>query len=255
MSQPAAPHEPASVRLVIISIGLLLMLAALDQTIVSTALPTIVADLGGLEHLSWVVTAYVLASTIVAPLYGKLGDLYGRRVMVFVAVGLFLAGSTLAGAANSMLWLILSRALQGLGGGGLFVLALSVIGVVVSPKDRGKYQGLFAAVFSIASVIGPLAGGFFVETLSWHWIFYINLPLGAVALAVFASAYTASPKRAKHTIDGAGAATLTLALGAITLATSLGGRTYPWASPQILGLAALGIVAALAFVRIEARAP
>lgn len=249
-----SPSKPMSVRLVIFSIGLLLMLAALDQTIVSTALPTIVADLGGLEHLSWVVTAYVLASTIVAPLYGKLGDLFGRRVMVFIAVGLFLTGSALSGAANSMLWLILARALQGLGGGGLFVLALSVIGVIVSPKDRGKYQGLFAAVFSIASVVGPLAGGIFVQTLSWHWIFYINLPLGAVALAVFASAYTTSPKRAAHKIDWAGAAALTLALGSLTLATSLGGHTYPWASPQIITLGTLGLVAGVAFVWIESRA-
>ena len=148
--------------LVILSIGLLLLLAALDQTIVSTALPTIVADLGGLDHLSWVFTAYILTSTIVAPLYGKLGDLYGRRMMVFVSVALFLVGSGLCAMSSSMTMLIVSRAVQGLGGGGLFVLALSVVADVIAPKDRGKVQGVFAAVFSLSSIIGPLAGGWFV---------------------------------------------------------------------------------------------
>lgn len=195
---------PARIRTIILSIGALLFLAALDQTIVSTALPTIVADLGGLEHLSWVVTAYILASTIAAPLYGKLGDLYGRRNTVFVSVGLFLLGSALAGAAQSMTWLIASRALQGLGGGGLFVLALSVIGDVIPPKDRGKTQGIFAATFSISSVIGPLIGGYFVEQFSWHWIFYINVPIGILAVVGFASAFEPTGNRTKHVIDWAG---------------------------------------------------
>jgi MFS family permease len=148
LAAPVSP--PGSVRVVIFSVAVLLLLAALDQTIVSTALPTIVADLGGIEHLSWVVTAYILASTVVAPLYGKLGDLYGRRVMVFISVGLFLAGSMLCGLANSMTLLILARAVQGLGGGGLFVLALSIIGDVIEPKDRGKVQGVFATVFGVS---------------------------------------------------------------------------------------------------------
>ena len=167
-------HEHATnVRMVIFSIAILLLLASLDQTIVSTALPTIVADLGGIDHLSWVVTAYILSSTVVAPLYGKLGDLYGRRNTVVVSVGLFLLGSVLCGLSQDMTQLILSRALQGFGGGGLFVLALSVIGDVIPPKDRGKVQGVFAAVFSMSSVIGPLIGGWFVEAFSWHWIFLL----------------------------------------------------------------------------------
>ena len=177
-SSHSSGQETGSMRLVILSIGLLLLLASLDQSIVSTALPTIVADLGGLEHLSWVVTAYILTSTIVAPLYGKLGDLYGRRNTIFVSVALFLLGSVLCGVAPSMTFLIIARAVQGLGGGGLFVLALSVVGDVVPPRERGKIQGVFAAVFSTSSVLGPLAGGWISENLDWHWIFFINLPLG-----------------------------------------------------------------------------
>ncbi len=204
----APPAHRGSIGMVIFSIGLLLLLAALDQTIVSTALPTIVADLGGLEHLSWVVTAYILSSTLVAPLYGKLGDLYGRRLMVFVSVGLFLVGSALCGVAGSMGFLIAARAVQGLGGGGLFVLALSVVGDVIAPRDRGKVQGVFAAVFSASSVIGPLAGGWFVEAFSWHWIFFINIPLGLLAIVIFAASFAAHPTRQRHSIDWAGAAAL-----------------------------------------------
>ena len=243
-----------SIRMVIFSIGLLLLLASLDQTIVSTALPTIVADLGGLEHLSWVVTAYILSSTLVAPLYGKLGDLYGRRLMVFISVGLFLFGSALCGLAQSMGFLIASRAIQGLGGGGLFVLALSVIGDVIPPNERGKVQGVFAAVFSASSVIGPLAGGWFVEAVSWHWIFYINLPLGFIAIAGFAASFAAHPERQRHKIDWAGAAALSVALGALTLVTSLGGSTLAWGSPLALTLIALVPVALAAFLWIERRA-
>lgn len=243
-----------SIRLVIASIGLLLLLASLDQTIVSTALPTIVADLGGLEHLSWVVTAYILSSTLAAPLYGKLGDLYGRRLMVFISVGLFLFGSALCGLAQSMGFLIFSRAIQGLGGGGLFVLALSVIGDVIPPSDRGKVQGVFAAVFSASSVIGPLAGGWFVEAFSWHWIFYINLPLGIIAIAGFAASFAANPERKRHKIDWAGAAALSVALGALTLVTSLGGSTLDWTAPETLALIALVPVALAGFAWIESRA-
>ena len=260
MSPPsqAAPSDgqPAtSVRLVIVSIGLLLLLAALDQTIVSTALPTIVADLGGLDHLSWVVTAYILSSTVVAPIYGKLGDLYGRRNTVVVSVGLFLLGSALCGIATSMTFLIFARALQGLGGGGLFVLALSVIGDVIPPRDRGKIQGVFAAVFGVSSVIGPLMGGWFVEAFSWHWIFFINIPLGGLAVAGFLASFKPMAPRVGHAIDWWGAATLSLCLAALTLVTSLGGRSYGWASPQILGLTAVTLAAGAAFLAIERRTP
>ncbi len=249
-----AQHETGSLRLVILSIGLLLLLASLDQSIVSTALPTIVADLGGLDHLSWVVTAYILTSTIVAPLYGKLGDLYGRRNTIFVSVAVFLAGSALCGVAGSMMFLIIARAIQGLGGGGLFVLALSVVGDAVPPRERGKIQGVFAAVFSTSSVLGPLAGGWISQNLDWHWIFFINLPLGLIALVGFAASFKPRGIRTKHQIDWWGAITLTLGLGALTLLTSLGGRSFAWSSPPALGLAALTSVSLIAFVAIEARA-
>ncbi len=249
-----APHETGSLRLVILSIGLLLLLASLDQSIVSTALPTIVSDLGGLDHLSWVVTAYILTSTIVAPLYGKLGDLYGRRVTVFACVAIFILGSALCGVATSMTFLIIARAIQGLGGGGLFVLALSVIGDVVPPRERGKIQGVFAAVFSTSSVLGPLAGGWLSENANWHWIFFINIPLGLIALVGFAFSFKARPSRTDHKIDWWGALTLTLGLGALTLLTSLGGRSFDWASSSAFGLAALTILSLIAFVLIERKA-
>lgn len=251
---PNPDEAKPNIRVIIGSIGILLMLAALDQTIVSTALPTIVSDLGGLEHLSWVVTAYILASTVVAPLYGKIGDLFGRRNTVFVAVALFLFGSALCGIATNMPFLIAARALQGLGGGGLFVLALSVIGEVIPPRDRGKVQGLFAAVFSIASIVGPLLGGFFVEVFSWHWIFYINIPLGALAVAGFATSFKPTGRRVKHKIDWFGALTLTLVLAGVTLFTSLGGQTFAWTSPEIIGLAVISVVSFVLFLRIESRA-
>ena len=248
------PEAQSSVAVVISSVAVLLLLAALDQTIVSTALPTIVADLGGLEYLSWVVTAYILSSTVVAPLYGKLSDLYGRRIMVFVAVGLFLVGSVLCGISQSMNALIASRAVQGFGGGGLFVLALSIIGDVIAPKDRGKIQVVFTAVFSISSIIGPLMGGWFVENLSWHWIFFINIPLGGAALLGFALGFKAHPVQVSHKIDYAGALLLTLALGSLVLVSSLGGHSFGWASPEVLGLIALCVVSTGLFLWVESRA-
>lgn len=255
---PAAPDTsaigPSSVRVVIGSVAVLLLLAALDQTIVSTALPTIVADLGGLDHLSWVVTAYILASTVVAPLYGKLGDLYGRRVMVFVSVTTFLLGSILCGAATSMEFLIAARAVQGLGGGGLFVLALSIIADVIAPRDRGKIQGVFAGVFGVSSVIGPLIGGWFVEVASWHWIFYVNLPFGLAALAGFFFGFKAPTTRVEHKIDYLGAALLSMALGGLVLVTSLGGRTFGWSDPILIAIMAVAAVSLLAFLRVESTA-
>lgn len=249
-----APPEKTAVGVVIASVAVLMLLAALDQTIVSTALPTIVSDLGGLDQLSWVVTAYILASTVVAPIYGKLGDLYGRRNVVFVSVTLFLTGSVLCGLATNMTFLILARTLQGLGGGGLFVLALSIIGDVIAPKDRGKIQGIFAGVFGISSVAGPLIGGWFVDAFTWHWIFFINLPIGLAALIGFALGFKPTGQRTHRKIDYAGASALTVALASIVLVSSLGGRTIAWSDPIAIGLIATTIVATIAFVFIEMRA-
>ncbi len=251
-ASPAAPQ--GSTFVVIMYVALLLLMAALDQTVVSTALPTIVADLGGLDHLSWVFTAYILTSTVVAPLYGKLGDLYGRRIMVFAAVALFLAGSLACAASSNMNALIIARAVQGLGGGGLFVLALSVVGDVIAPKDRGKVQGMFAAVFSLSSVIGPLMGGWFVDVFSWHWIFLINLPLGAIAVLMFGLNFPAHTALVGHKIDWLGAALLTLALSLVILVCSLGGRELPWNGALTWALIGLSLAATLAFVWAETRA-
>lgn len=251
---PVDEGPAQSPTLIVVSIGLLLLLAALDQTIVSTALPTIVADLGGLDHLSWVVTAYILASTVVAPLYGKIGDLYGRRNTVFVSVGLFLLGSVLCGMASSMTMLIFARALQGLGGGGLFVLALSVIGEVIPARERGKVQGVFASVFAVSSVIGPLIGGWFVEFFTWHWIFYINLPIGLLAVIGFASGFKPTGKRVSRKIDWLGAASLSAALASMTLFSSLGGRSFAWGSPESIGLGFVAIASIVVFLWAETKA-
>ena len=242
---------------VLVSIGALLLgllLAALDQTIVSTALPTIVSDLGGLEHLSWVVTAYLLASTAATPLWGKLGDQYGRKRLFQIAIVIFLIGSALCGAAQNMPQLIGFRALQGLGGGGLIVLSMAIVGDVVSPRERGRYQGLFGAVFGATSVLGPLLGGLFTEHLSWRWVFYINLPVGVVALAVIATALHIPRKPTRHVIDYLGTFLIAAVATCLVLVASLGGTTWGWGSPQIIGLAVLGVVLIAAFVAVERRA-
>ncbi|MFD4797999.1 MDR family MFS transporter [Streptomyces anulatus] len=254
---PPAPGEGQSHRSVLVAIGALLLgmlLAALDQTIVSTALPTIVSELGGLDHLSWVVTAYLLAATAATPLWGKLGDQYGRKKLFQTAIVIFLIGSALCGVAQNMPQLIGFRALQGLGGGGLMVLSMAIVGDLVTPRERGKYQGLFGAVFGVTSVLGPLLGGFFTEHLSWRWVFYINLPIGVVALVVIAAVLHIPVRREKHTIDYLGTFLIASVATALVLVASLGGTTWAWSSPQIIGLAVLAVVLLVAFIAVERRA-
>jgi EmrB/QacA subfamily drug resistance transporter len=231
-----------------------MLLAMLDNMIVAPALPTIVGELGGLNHLAWIATGYILASTVATPIWGKLGDLFGQRITFVSAIGVFLLGSALSGASQSMEQLIAFRALQGLGAGGLMVGVLSIIGQMIPPRDRGKYQGVMMAVMPVAMIGGPLIGGFITDNLSWRWAFYVNLPLGAIALIVSWINLRRLPKGSgKARIDWLGTALLTVWITALVLITSWGGTQYAWASPQILALIAVTLVAFVAFVAVQRR--
>src|SRR3954469_14159411 len=237
-----------ALRTVFIALMLGMFLAALDQTIVSTALPTIVGDLSGLNHLSWVVTSYLLASTISTPLYGKLGDMLGRKPLFLAAIVIFLAGSMLAGLSQSMGELVGFRALQGVGAGGLMVGAQAIIADIVPPRERGRYVGLIGSVFAVASVAGPLLGGFLVDNLSWRWVFYVNLPIGAVALVIVMTRLHLHTPQVRHKIDILGATLLSGAVTALIMVATWGGSEYQWRSTQIVGLGVAGLALLVCFI-------
>ena len=260
MSAVAAPRsapprvDRATQNLVFATVALGLLLAALDQTIVSTALPTIVGDLGASGHQSWVVTAYLLAETVMTAVAGKFGDLFGRKRVFQIAVVVFIAGSALSGAAQSMDWLIAARAVQGLGGGALTVTATALIGDVIPLRERGRYQGMLGGVFGITTVLGPLLGGVFTDDLTWRWAFYVNVPVAIVVIALSARTIPAMKTAGRPIIDYAGIAFVGIGAAALTLAVSWGGSTYPWISAQVLGLVGIAIVALIIFVFVESRA-
>ncbi|WP_433529759.1 MDR family MFS transporter [Micromonospora sp. CA-263727] len=263
MAQQTQAAVRPNIRVVLFGLMIAMMLAMLDNMIVSTALPRIVGEFGGLNHFTWVVTAYVLGTTVSTPIWGKLGDLYGRKAVFLTAVVVFLIGSALCGMAGSgifggpddgMVQLIAFRAVQGLGAGGLMVGVMAIIGDLVPPRERGRYQGMIAGIMAIAMVAGPLVGGFITDHLSWRWAFYVNLPLGGVALVLLIATMHLPKYRTEHRIDWLGAALLSVGITAIVLITTWGGNEYAWASPQILGLAGLAVVALVAFGFVERRA-
>ncbi|MEV8514025.1 MDR family MFS transporter [Dactylosporangium sp. NPDC051484] len=259
MSETTAQNADEATRRTIKAVlpGLLMaiLLAMLDNVIVGTAMPRIVGDLGGVDHLSWVVTAYVLGTTVSTPLWGKLGDLYGRKTVFITSIVLFLIGSMLCGLAQSMPELIGFRAFQGLGAGGLIVGAMSVIGDLVPPRDRGKYQGQFAAVMAVAMVGGPLIGGFITDHANWRWSFFVNVPLGGAALILLALRLHLPKRRTEHRIDWLGASLLSVGVTALVLITTWGGNQYAWGSAQIRGLAVLAVLTLVSFVLVERRHP
>ncbi|OBG79587.1 MDR family MFS transporter [Mycobacterium sp. E3305] len=246
--------DPQRRNFIFVAILLGMLMAALDQTIVATALPTIVANLGGAGHQSWVVTSYLLASTIITALVGKFGDLFGRKRVFQAAVVFFVAGSVLCGLSSSMGMLVASRALQGIGGGGLMVTAMALIGEVIPLRDRGRYQGAMGAVFGVTTVIGPLLGGYFTDHFTWRWAFWINVPISVVVFFVAAAAIPPLSERTKPVIDYTGILLVGLGAAGLTLATSWGGTTYPWGSPTIIGLFAGSVVALCLFAWVESRA-
>ncbi|MFJ5261058.1 MDR family MFS transporter [Streptomyces sp. NPDC088387] len=254
MAETETGKEPRSVRVVILALMIAMMLAMLDNMIIGTAMPTIVGELGGLEHLSWVVTAYTLATAASTPIWGKLGDLYGRKGSFLASIVIFLAGSALSGMAQDMGQLIGFRAVQGLGAGGLLVGVMAIIGDLVSPRERGKYQGMMAGVMALAMIGGPLVGGTITDNWGWRWAFYINLPLGIVALALVIAVLHLPKKRSQARIDYPGAALLTVGITAIVLVTTWGGTEYAWTSARIMELIGIGVAALVGFVYWQTKA-
>jgi EmrB/QacA subfamily drug resistance transporter len=251
-ARPGGPRR--EVLIVLPGLLLAIIIAMLDQLVVSTALPRIVGELGGLSKLSWVVTAYILTSTIATPLYGKLGDQYGRKRLLMIAIVIFLIGSALSGLSHSIDQLIAFRALQGIGAGGLMVGALATIGDMVSPRERGQYMGYMMAAMMLAMIAGPLVGGYLTDSAGWRWIFYINMPVGGAALIYLAATLHLPRGIVQHKIDYLGAALLAVAATAIVLLTTWAGTQYAWGSSRIIGLGILALVAIGVFLVIEARA-
>jgi EmrB/QacA subfamily drug resistance transporter len=242
-------------RILAIYLGLMvtLLLAALDQTIVSTALPRIVSDVGGITQYSWVFTAYMLTSTVTVPIYGRLGDVHGRRPLLLIAISIFIVGSALCGLAQGMTELIVFRAIQGIGAGGLFPLSLAVVGAIVPPRERGRWQGLIGAVFAASSIIGPAIGGFIVDNTTWRWVFLVNLPIAGIALVVISLTMPRRAVRAEHSIDWLGAGLLSAGTASLLLGLVWGGREYAWSSAQVLSAFAISIVVLAAFAFVERR--
>lgn len=255
-AEPAAnpTQPPVNVKLVMGAVIATFLLASLGQTIITTALPIIVADLGGIEHISWAFTAYLLAATVASPMFGKLGDMYGRKLLLQIAIGIFLLGSGMAALSPDLTVMVVSRFVQGIGGGGLIVTAMAAIGDVLPPRERGKAQGVIGAAFGISTVIGPFIGGVIVEMLSWRWLFLVNFPVAILAFGIIAIAFETRSKGIKRKIDYAGALLLTTTLSSLVIYTSIGGTIVPWLAPEALVLPAIGLAALVAFFLVEHRA-
>lgn len=251
----APPTDRRGILLVFVGLMTAMLLSALDQTIFSTALPTIVGELDGVDHMLWVTTAYILAATIMMPVYGKLGDLIGRKPLFIIAISLFILGSVVGGLSQGMTELIIGRGIQGLGGGGLMILSQAIIADIVPARERGRYMGVMGGVFALASVVGPLLGGWFTESISWRWCMWINIPLGAIAiLSAILFLHPNGERRERPRLDIAGMMLIAIASAALVLFTSWGGGQYEWDSPVILGLIALTVAAGIAFAAVERRA-
>lgn len=249
---PSQP--PANIKLVMGAVMATFLLASLGQTIITTALPIIVGDLGGIEHISWAITAYLLAGTVASPMFGKLGDMYGRKLILQIGIFIFLAGSLLAALSPNLPVLVLCRFMQGIGGGGLIVTAMAAIGDVLPPRERGRAQGFVGAAFGVSTVIGPLIGGLIVEVLSWRWLFLVNIPIGILAFSIIAIAFESRTQSVKRKIDYLGASFLVTTLSAFVIYASIGGTLVPWMAPEALVLPVIGVVGLVGFIIAEHRA-